>query len=562
MFASFAVVSSNLATAIVKGGGINESGSIENLNRMGFTRSKCASELFANICDAHSSKIIFKQEKDCIKLIDIGIGMGLEKLTDMFDLYKANNNNNKSMGVSGIGGKAGQFELSKPDNNADPTTTVVFTRTQNGDYWKAIADWNEIYKNKKIRNEIIFVPMTKDEITDFLKDREGESFQHGTTIMWQYSDNLMDLIESQFNEVRRKKLTEIKCDERWDLIFGPTKVEIILKKEGKQVVSLESYDYFKDNNLSYYIEKDMQIVEVYLDENDKERYILDNGISTREFKQSKTICSKQISDVIVNPNNQWKHIGTFTIINGMRRNNEIFDIENPNNKCLYNCKSAAMSLCDYDNKFFNTNQQGEGIKDYLTKMRLYRNNQYICHFELEDFNAKTTRAGFDTMFNCFHHRTEIRYETISTQYNPMDKAMGIQSNKGQNQCILPTSLNRLISYIKKENIKKHIDFFNELKEAAKPKPVPVPPPPISSDTESDFSDSENSLSSNSSSESITPVPVPVPDPVDLEIASEKANVLKLLDRVATTVKNLESLNIIKESKTNIQALLEKLLANE
>jgi hypothetical protein len=153
----------------------------------------------------------------------------------------------------------------------------------------------------------------------------------------------------------------------------------------------------------------------------------------------------------------------------------------------------------------------------------------------------------------------------------MDIAMGIQENKNQNLSELPKNLERVVCILKKRNIDKINNYFADVIKSF------VKPLPSESDSEtseldndsetseldnnSETSESDNDSESDSGSDdgSVSPVPPHIPDP---EIAYEKANILKLLDRVADTVKNLESLNIIKESKTNIQALLEKLLANE
>jgi hypothetical protein len=563
MFPVFAVASA-VSTAAVRGGSWNESGLVEGLNRKGFTTSKCGSELIANSCDAQSSKIWFKANTKFIKMIDIGKGMNMIGYNSMFDMYKANNALNKAMGVSGMGGKAALNQLSKKQDNGEPTPVLVFTRTKNGEFLKAIVPWDDIFNTKVYTGKIIFDHMTEDEIAEFLKDRENESFQNGTTIQWEYSDRLMELFDMQFIKENREK--EIKIEDRWDLIFGVAGVDIILEKsDGTQPVILPKYNYFGDNHNHYYTGKDIQTIDHYVDDNNNNRYIWhDENGNSKESKPLAKGFSKDLRDVTIHQ--KWKLIGDYTIYNGLRKNIKLFDEKLP---CEF--RSSECFLCDYDSAFFNLTNQKDKIRDYLSKTRLYRNDQCITEYKLEGFNSATARGSGNEMLKTFHHRTEIHYTTYSTQDNRMDIAMGIQENKNQNLSELPKNLERVVCILKKRNIDKINNYFADvIKSFVKPLPSESDSETSELDNDSETSEldnnSENSESDNDSESdsgsddgSVSPVPPPIPDP---EIAYEKANILKLLDRVADTVKNLESLNIIKESKTNIQALLEKLLANE
>ena len=68
----------------------------------------------------------------------------------------------------------------------------------------------------------------------------------------------------------------------------------------------------------------------------------------------------------------------------------------------------------------------------------------------------------DAMLKSFHHRTEIRYTTFSNQDNRMDKTIGIQENKNQNQNNLPIPLERLITYLKSKDIGRLEKYFNDV----------------------------------------------------------------------------------------------------
>ena len=306
--------------------------------------------------------------------------------------------------------------------------------------------------------------------------------------------------------------------------------------------------------------KDVETVDHYVDDNNNNRYIWhDENGNAKESKPLAKGFSKDLRDVVIHQ--KWKLIGDYTIYNGLRKNIKLFDEKLP-----FEFRSSECFLCDYDSSFFNLTNQKDKIRDYLSKTRLYRNGQCITEYKLEGFNSSTARGSGSEMLKTFHHRTEIHYTTYSTQDNRMDIAMGIQENKNQNLSELPKNLERLVCFLKKRNIDKINNYFAEVIKAFKPAP-------IDSDTESDVSESESesdvTVSSKSTSRSVSPVPVPpipdpvpVPHPLKLEIATEKANISKLLDKVDNAVKNLDNLDYIRETKTNIQTLLEKLLANE
>lgn len=440
-----------------KGGYWDEAGLVASLDRKGFTSSKCISEVLANSCDAQSPKVLFKINSNYIKMIDIGIGMDIEELRDMFAMFKSNNRQRQSMGVSGLGGKEALYILSKK-NKGDPSTVFVFTRTKNGQYLRAIVPWNDICKSNVYTDKIVFDDMSEDEIVEFNKDRENEVFQNGTTIRWEYSDNLMETLDYQFDKNKREKILEPK--DRWDLIFGLANIAIQLEKsDGTLQITLPKYNYFGGSEVDYYTGKNEELIEHYIDDNGKDRFIWMDAESdeTKEIKQTSKTVAKHLT--LVNIHQSWKHTGTFVVYNGMRKNPLIFDETSLNPRKL---DTASTFFSDYESNYFEHKHAKDSIKDYLSKVRLFRNGQCVTEFKLDGFNALTARGGGPAMLKTFHHRTEVHYHTLSTQDNEMDIAMGIQENKNQNQNEFPKVFERLIIYLKERNLKKINSHFDQV----------------------------------------------------------------------------------------------------
>jgi hypothetical protein len=449
-------ITSSVISITASGGRWDECGLVGSLDRKGFTPSKCVSELIANSYDAQSQLVIFKVNKKLTKryisMIDIGKGMTLDKLDDMFAMFKSNNQLRKSMGVSGLGGKEALYMLSKK-NNCEPSTAVLFTKTVDGPYLKATIPWGEIISLKLYTGKVQFSYMTEEEILDFNKEREGLSLQHGTTIRWEYSEILMEALDWQFDKNKREKFIEPK--ERWDLIFGISKIDIILEKsDGTPVLQLPKYNYFGDIEIEYYCGKNIEIIEHYVDDQNKDRFIwINENQEHMEIKQTAKTVGKIPTNVIIHQS--WKLIGTYEVYNGMRKSDRIFNELNPKK-----LESAALIFSNYDSNTFDSSAQIDKIRDYLSKVRLYRNEQCVTEFKLEGYNSATARGGGQSMLKTFHHRTEVHYSTFSTQDNKMDIAMGIQENKNQNQNEFPKAFERLVSYLKERNLKlidKHFD---------------------------------------------------------------------------------------------------------
>ena len=441
-----------------RGGGWDECGLVESLDRKGFTSNKSCCELIANSIDAQSTQIIWKfcPTDKTIRLIDDGVGMDGEKLRDMFKMFKSNNSDRKSMGVSGLGGKEGSYILSKQPNK-EPTDVIIYTHTRDGPYSKVITPWKQIFEEKKYTGKIIFTEMSQEEIETFKEDRKDCQFKHGTTIVFKYNDVFKKLIETQFSK-DDMCFMKMPTNDRWDIIFGATSsTEIILNKsDGTPNLNIKKYDYFSGSDSEFYIGKSVEVINHYIDTDNEDRYILSDDYGELEISKNGKNGYKTAPSNVTN-NQTWKNIGYYDVYNGLRIDSRIFDHNTPRR-----LDSATAFINPYDSEYFIGDV--EYNKDSLSGCSVRRNKQYITKilFANRTYNAKTSRGNGDSMLKSFHHRTEIRYTTLSKQDNRMDKSIGIQENKNQNQNNLPIPLERLITYLKTKDIGRHEKYFNDV----------------------------------------------------------------------------------------------------
>ena len=437
-----------------RGGSWDESGLVESLDRKGFTPNKCCSELIANSNDAQATKIIWKIDSKHIKLIDDGIGMDRNKLQDMFKMFKSNNSERKTMGVSGLGGKEGIYILSKKTNK-QPTSVIIYTQVESGEYLKAIIPWKEVFDKKVYTGKITFMNMLPEEIVSFNNDLKDCKFKHGTIILFEYNDELKNIIEQQFS-IDKMCRSFISPHSRWDMIFGHADSEIVLEKtDGTPPLRINKYDYFSGNDIDFYTGKSVDIIHQFIDDKNEDRYVLISDDGPKEiYHHGKNGFKTEPSDVRIHQT--WTNVGSYEVFNGLRVDKRIFDLENPTE-----LSTGSTFLNSYDSQYFTPWFDAEFVKESLSGCSVYRNSQLITKISFDDktFNAKTSRGGGDSMLNKFHHRTEIRYTTYSKQNNRMDITMGIQENKNQHQNTLPKQLERLIVHLKRENLKKINHYF-------------------------------------------------------------------------------------------------------
>ena len=442
---------------MIEAGSINEAGTINNWNKQGFTFNKAGSELISNSIDAFSENIwvVIKQE-ETQKYIDIeddGVGMTTDKFPKMFDLSRENHALDKSMGVAGIGGFLSLYKLSHDDNN-NPTPVEVSTKHKDGPYLKAFIPFDEIYKTKKFYSMIEINEITDgNEINKFNINRVNDE-KTGTTIRFVYSQNLYELLKMQFVE----KYEDIPTiSSWWSVVFGKFKTNIVFdKKDGTQETSLKKYDYFSGQSYDFY--KEVSEYRIYylnednryvtLDPSNFETYIEipkdGRGFGHKPKPTRVNIRKIEISE-------------SFILKMGMRKHNEIFNIQDPSSETI---DSANFILNSYDEGFMKLQSNKDKIKDFISKTPLIRNGQKITDFML--FPSHSLRASGDALAKGAYHRSEIEYEVYSSQENKLDQIFNIQQNKNQNQNVLPIPLLRLIQYLKDFDYDQHKTYFKEV----------------------------------------------------------------------------------------------------
>jgi hypothetical protein len=444
-------------------GAIDERGFINSFDRKGFTHKKGGSELLSNSHDAGSTRVLIDVCRDKIKLIDNGRGMNITQLGNMFTMYRENHTGDKSMGVSGVGAKPSLYLLSKRDGNPSPVT--IFTHTEDGEYLKAIVPFDKMKEEGKYTGMIEHMAMTEEEMDEFNADRGNPV---GTTITMKYSETTHEYFEKQFSNDRKT----MDLSDRLDCIFGKTKMEISYRDyesaEGTNK-KLPLYDYFGGERPAYYAGIKEDIIEHWLDRDNKDRFVWENGVTEWEFTPKSKNISKKPEPVQCKTG--WTNIGFYLLKNGMRRDVRLFDERNPvktmvKNKndavtVVYGNQSYKYNLCEYDEEFFEGGK--EELKINIGKLFIMRNEQYIASIELDEFKITSARASADAFMKTVLHRTELSYCTKSCHENRMDMAIGIQENKNQHVASdIPANLTRLISHIKKLRYSEIIDYF-ELK---------------------------------------------------------------------------------------------------
>ena len=242
---------SNQST-VYSAGSINECGVIDDLKRRGFTIFNCLCEIIANSIDARCKQLKFIITPDYIKIVDYGTGMNFDKLNDMFDMLKSNHLNEKSMGISGIGGKAATLTLSKEQN----VSIYTFDGTK---YLTANVPWKDIMEQKRYSGMISIKSMSDADIVKFKSDRNENDT--GTTIILPYDIDVHHEIVNNFSEDR----TNLRINERFDVIFGKfssIKIELIDNVDPTNSNHLIHYDHFSKDDRYYYKGKHISLIHV------------------------------------------------------------------------------------------------------------------------------------------------------------------------------------------------------------------------------------------------------------------------------------------------------------
>jgi hypothetical protein len=454
-------------------GSFNEKGFLKNLNRKGFTTDKCLCELIANSIDASAKNIRFVIYGDkYIFMLDDGKGMDNSSIGSMFDMYRENHETDKSMGVSGFGGKNATLQLST--KHSKPTTVIIYTRKDGDKYIKVTVPWDTIFENFKYNDMIKISDMTSIEINEFIQLRKQNDIQNdsGTTIKFEFNNVVHECLEQQFVHYKT-----ILLHNQFGKIFGKTSTNISYKKNN-DVIKLKKYNYFKKDigwHDNYYCGVTEIRITHYTDETGADRYIYENDDNLySEFLQKKINMSRKLEPISSLKVSEFTLIGHYTITIGMKKDNNMFDEENVQtaNDTLKSFKKyiqcdnnsttpdGGYTLHPYDLGFvgLDSNKDYYGIDFSCTS--LYRNNQCIHMFEVDGFKHSSARGNEESYIKTKLVRSEIEYETVSSQVNKMDEVMGIQENKNQHSGKFPTQLDRYLQHFKTNKwheIKKYFD---------------------------------------------------------------------------------------------------------
>ena len=440
-------------------GSLNDAGILNSLKKIGITQPKALSELFANSIDAGCSEILYNALQDSIKITDDGKGMNMEAIQSMFDINKENHKHDKSLGVAGVGGKAASLILS------NDTSVTLYTKSTNGKYHKAEIPWGEMLKQNKYTDMISITDMTQDDIVEFHKERETMKNKYtGVTLKFKYMDNLKHEIEKQFcgpEEYRKKYNSELNPEDQLGVIYNTFHVISSYQHyEEKEPRKMQKYNYFGGEDNEFYKGKTEATISVYEKEKKLKRYILNKNNEQFEIKPHGETKHKKEMEKMIDNLIGWNHLGDFEVKVGCRRDDSYFNDKSKE----FPISGAAEVHLKYEQDYFGDCKDVKDgkLRDYFCKPQLIRNGQIICPFDLPDENIGTRRANSQSMFTIKHVKSQLIYNPVSCQNNPLDLLCGIQSNKGQCSCPFEKSFTRLIYGIKNEKANEIWNYFGEI----------------------------------------------------------------------------------------------------
>jgi hypothetical protein len=519
-------------------GRIDERGYLKGFNRRGFTPAKCLLEGVANSLDSQDKfkkvfgefnpKIIFNTSQTNIKIMDNGYGMMLEDLMNMTAMHNENHLEDSSKGVSGMGAKPFMSILSKQ------TKVHIFSHMIGEKYWHATIPWNEIHRLGKYTNMITIEPMTMIEIDEFVKGRVENDMlykteSHGTDIIFEYNDDLDSIISENFKPISKSELTN--PFDRIGVVFGGNNTQMIYKHYENGVKLLDTYDYFKNQQPDYYKGKSIyEINHFYSSKKKESRFIYYKKDVPYEIRKQQNGFKNEIT-ISTESFDQYQYVGVFTITVGLRRDNSIFDIDNPSRVSVCKVLTAGKKRGKYDKDHIG--EPDENL-DFMTDTKLKRNGQLIGTIPSEQ-NISSARADGKSYLAIILTQAEIAYNPLSRQDNIQDLIMGIQENKNQfDGKSVPKNLTRLARYFKQEKANEIFTYFEKLtppkltpatKQSLVTTPASVATKPLSSLITTTASPSV--LVSNPAT-LVTTSYVPLPKPTTTSVATSSVPVTKLV----------------------------------
>jgi hypothetical protein len=427
-------------------GKINQEGFLKSLFKKGFMPYQCLGELVGNSIDAKADKIYHWIQGKNLWIIDNGTGMDFDQLSNMFECYRENNANGKTIGTCGIGSKAAMVNLTNGTGEV-----IVYTCTEDF-YLKAIFPIEKIFKEKRYDDMIKIENMTENEIRNFKAQRQELGLgQTGTTIQMPVTQDIEEVLNNNFEQ----KWTE-DLNEKLGFIYAKFPVEMFLKTDTK-TITMKKYGYLDGNDTEFY-KKLIYPIKVYQHRTDSTvptRFLMEIVKENKfvEFKPlGKARAATKISDIKISELNEYELVGTYTYTLGQRVDKEYFDPANPKMP-----SSATKDLCDFDKQIFSS--KSDYFK-HLCKPICVRNNQIIGVFDIETASkSSSARGGPESMHKIYHVRSELSYETVSVQNNILDEITKIQENKNQWQPEFPKSMIRLLMEGKELAHKEIWDYF-------------------------------------------------------------------------------------------------------
>lgn len=450
-------------------GTFDEAGYLNGMTRRGFTFEKCILELVANSLDACdeiiASPTSFRRalyaiiSRDKIKLVDNGVGMNADDCRDMFALYRENIEKRKdkcSRGVSGLGSKPALAVLSKKTN------VVIFTKKVGSNYYRITVPWERMYEMGKYSMMVNIETMTDEEKDTFITERREREMLYGTdaqgtTIVFQYNDNLSDVIVQNFENISKSTITNPL--DRLDFVFGKDDMQFCLDHyDSKDLKVLPKYNYFHGTEANFYTNRSVDKIKMYT-KDDNCRFIWSNanadGDDTEIVPHGKGY--RHEPQTVSSNLHGWQYVGEFTVTCGMRVDLDIFNPDRPSEikaDRKYDSYSSKF-LCSEDgtyNKF---------VEEYVMSTKIIRNDQLIGIIPPELVKPGNARANGESRCKIEYVQAELSFEPVSTQNNPMDRAVGTQENKNQlNGSAISKKLIYLLEAIKS---KKASQIWNYMK---------------------------------------------------------------------------------------------------
>ena len=435
-------------------GDIDESGFIKNLFRKGFTLAKCILEIHGNSIDANAQNIKYNILRQTIRIADDGNGMDMQQVKNAFSMYRSNHAHDKSIGVSGIGLKAGTAVL----GNKQPIT--IITHKTNGIYITVKIPWDDIYKEGRYSKMVTTSESTDEEIKQFTEERKDTKIS-GTTIIFPCTDELKNTIQQQFKTSQECKDPDIDIPfdfkNQLCVVFGHSIPNVSLDcYDINETTYLTKYNYFNALSTDFYEGIEQSTITCYVSNNTNNepniRYILtDRYGDTFEIpKKGKGYGIKPQESKNLNG---YTACGNFIVKCAIRKDMKYFDYNNPI------IPTGTSGLDPYDMQHI-----GAHNFEALSKISIVRNNQFIGTSGNIGVKISSARGNGESMNKVYRTHVQLSYEPISTNDNIQDILMiGVQEVKTPDaDFTLPIALSRLIIHCKNEKAKSVWNHFNDI----------------------------------------------------------------------------------------------------